>query len=74
MWYFTGNNIGAIKRYSGNDTCYTISVDIYNSPTNADLSEDEIAFALFSKIKNNQVTFSNGSATKSWNDSFWSEF
>jgi len=75
MWYYTDDNIYNIKRYSGNDTCHVIGVDIYDSRTsNPYAYEEEIAFALFSSITNSKVTFSNGSATKSWNDSYWSEF
>ena len=75
MWYYTDDNIYAIKRYSGNDYCHVVGVQIYNSQTsNPYANEEEIAFADFSSITKSNVTFRNGSATKSWDDSYWSEF
>jgi hypothetical protein len=68
MWY--RNTATAYKGYSGNDTCYAITVLIYNSQNDVKNSVSQIATVMFSDDFSNEVTFSNGSATKSWSDGY----
>jgi len=59
MWILTES--GNVIRYSGNDTSVYVFVGILNKATYHD--EEPINYVTFES-----VTFSNGSATKSWNN------
>jgi len=70
VWYFELAKPTAYKRYSGNDTCYVIHVIICNSQNGIKNSETPLAQVLFSNDLSTKVTFSNGSAAKSWNNGY----
>jgi hypothetical protein len=55
----------ASTRYSGNDTAYHPNYFfIFNTATQGQSEDDALYFGVFQEA----ITFSNGSATKSWND------
>jgi hypothetical protein len=60
MW--TLDSSSKTKRYSGSDTLYMVSVNIFDSETQAkEKPEEPIGVGMFMS-----VAFSNGKATKSW--------
>jgi len=62
MW--TLDNSSKTKKYSGNDTLYMVSVNIFDSETQAkEKPEKPATVAMFMS-----VAFSNGSAAKSWKE------
>ena len=75
MWILEVGSNPPYKRYSGNYTCTgPLVVTIYNS-------QDQSGTSIIGWISFDQdyyynlrpVTFSNGSATKSWNDGVWTQ-
>jgi len=62
LWISTINDIGATtKRYTGNHTINNVEIYIGGSAATASLPDDILIFF-------NSITFSNGNATKSWNE------
>jgi hypothetical protein len=62
MWTFDKSS--KINRYSGSDTLYMVSVNIFDSETQAkEKPEEPVGVGVFMT-----VAFSNGNAAKSWDD------
>jgi hypothetical protein len=62
MW--TVDSSSKIKGYSGSDTLYMVSVNIFDSETQAkEKPEEPVGVGMFMS-----VAFSNGNAAKSWED------